>query len=455
MADPSSPAARWSTADVLALAPDPAVGQAARGLAVPAHWVALGADEVGVWGLYRGTSAEPYDVVVDRAGPAWRCSCPSRKLPCKHAIGLLLLWAEGNVPGGPRPQPVATWLAARPAPSARAPAPTPAEPRSASAAVPAPSGAPELSPDRARDRRADERAARVRAGLDELDRWLGDQVRRGLAASDVAKREAWETVAARLVDAQAGALANRIRRVTELLDGRPSAQLFGEMATLHALAVAGRRASELDPDLALSVRTAVGWTVAKEEVLAGAPITDHWHVVARSDTVEHRITVRRTWLLGRESGRWGLLLDFAAFGQSLAHYPAVGTVLRADLHHFPGRVPMRALIGVEHEPPHADELGPPASTVGGTLADAGWALAREPWLERWPGVVLATPARRRLGSGWALTDASGAMPVEIGPELVTLLAVSGGRPVVVAGEHRGRGFVPLAVRAHQRTAVLR
>ncbi len=454
MADPSSPTPRWSTADVLALAPDLAVGQAARGLAIPAHWAALGADEPGVWGLYRGTSAEPYDVVVDRAGPAWRCSCPSRKLPCKHAVGLLLLWAEGNVPSGPRPQPVATWLAARASPALRRPEPAPTEPRSAREAAPGPAGPP-APPDRARDRRAEERAARVRAGLDELDRWLGDQVRRGLATSDVTKREAWEIVAARLVDAQAGALANRIRRVTELLDGRPSAQLFGEMATLHALAVAGRRASELDPDLALSVRTAVGWTIAKEDVLAGAPVTDHWHVVARSDTVEHRITVRRTWLLGRESGRWGLLLDFAAFGQSLAGYPAVGSVLHADLHHFPGRVPMRALIGVEHEPAAADEVGPPASTVGGALADAGWALAREPWLERWPGVVLATPARRRRGSGWALTDESGAMPVEVGPELVTLLAVSGGRPVVVAGEHRERGFVPLTVRAHHRTAVLR
>ena len=58
----------------------------------------------------------------------------------------------------------------------------------------------------------------------------------------------------------------------------------------------------LDDDLAMSVRTAVGWTVAREDVLAGTPATDHWHVVARSDTEEHRIPVRRTWLLGRAVG---------------------------------------------------------------------------------------------------------------------------------------------------------
>ena len=73
------------------------------------------------------------------------------------------------------------------------------------------------APDRARQRRADERAARVRGGLEELDRWLADQIRRGLASPEATARDAWEAAAARLVDAQAGALANRVRRATELL----------------------------------------------------------------------------------------------------------------------------------------------------------------------------------------------------------------------------------------------
>jgi hypothetical protein len=451
----------WSTSDVLALAPDEAVAHAARALAVPASWTDLGSDDVGVWGLYRGTSAEPYDVVVDRSGPAWRCSCPSRKLPCKHAIGLLLLWAEGAVPTTVRPEAVGSWLAARAAiavaeaeAGGAADASAPTGSRRSPAGVERP-GSPS---DRGRQRRADERTARVRAGLEELDRWLADQVRRGLAAPEATARGAWEAAAARLVDAQAGALANRVRRATELLGTGPAGYgaVLAEMATLHALTVAGRRTAALDEDLVVSVRTAVGWTVAREEVLSTPPTTDHWHVVARSDTEEHRITVRRTWLLGRRSGRWGLLLDFAAFGESLADEPAVGSVLHADLHHFPARVPLRALIGVEHDPAVDDEEGPPASTVAGTLADAGWAIAREPWLERWPGVVLATPTPRPTGQdGWALVDDSGALSMVGTPALLTLLAVSGGRPVVVAGEHRASGFVPLAVRAHDRTAVLR
>jgi hypothetical protein len=460
--DPEAPAGRptrWTTAEVLALAPDAAVALAARGLAAPATWSGLGSDERGVWGLYRGTSAEPYDVMVDRDGPAWRCSCPSRKLPCKHAVGLLLLWAEGNVPTTVRPSAAAVWLAARAeqaspaAAKASEPSQRPLGPELAAVAAPSPTTLP---PDRAKQRRADERGARVRAGLADLDRWLADQVRRGLTAPEVARAEVWEGIAARLVDAQAGALANRVRRAIDLVGAGDGWQerVLGEMAHLHTLAVAGPRLYALDEDLATSVATAVGWTVAKDDVLAGTPVTDRWHVVARSDTEEHRITVRRTWLLGEEGGQWGLLLDFAAFGQSLADDPPVGSLLHADLHHFPGRVRIRALVGLRHADPVDDLDGPCASTVAGTVADCGWALAREPWLERWPGVVSARPARARGSSGWVLADDTGGLPLIPGPGLVTLLAASGGREVTVAGEHRAGGFAPLSVRVHDRAAVL-
>jgi hypothetical protein len=129
-------------------------------------------------------------------------------------------------------------------------------------------------------------------------------------------------------------------------------------------------------------------------------------------------------------------------------------------------VPIRALIGVQHGPAVHDTEGPSAATIDATLADAGWALAREPWLERWPGIVLAAPARAPSASGaargrtsatdagWVLVDDTGALPLVPTMVLPTLLAVSGGRPVIVAGEHRAHGFAPLAVRVHDRAAVL-
>ena len=33
---------------------------------------------------------------VDENSPVFRCSCPSRQIPCKHVLGLMLLYAEGR-----------------------------------------------------------------------------------------------------------------------------------------------------------------------------------------------------------------------------------------------------------------------------------------------------------------------------------------------------------------------
>ena len=81
----------------MAAAPDSQVQRAGRKLATPTPWREVGAAGNLLWGKCQGSGAKPYQVSVDVAGPVYKCSCPSRKFPCKHAVGLLLLWAEGKV----------------------------------------------------------------------------------------------------------------------------------------------------------------------------------------------------------------------------------------------------------------------------------------------------------------------------------------------------------------------
>src|SRR5690349_16661597 len=115
----------WTAPTVEALAPDTASMAAARRLARPGPWSETGHDERAVWGLCKGSGARPYQTQADLTGPAWKCSCPSRKLPCKHALALLLRFAAGDVPAGAPPEWVGEWLEAR---SRRAPPRAPGEP---------------------------------------------------------------------------------------------------------------------------------------------------------------------------------------------------------------------------------------------------------------------------------------------------------------------------------------
>ena len=87
---------RWTPQQVAALAPDASSLAAARRLARPGPWSDTGSTHTLVWGKCQGSGKAPYQVSVDLTEPAFWCSCPSRKLPCKHGLALLMLWVEGS-----------------------------------------------------------------------------------------------------------------------------------------------------------------------------------------------------------------------------------------------------------------------------------------------------------------------------------------------------------------------
>ena len=303
-----------------------------------------------------------------------------------------------------------------------------------------------------RDAARDDRVARMMAGLTELDRWLEDRIRTGLADPALARYGTWDTLAARLVDAQAGSLANRIRRLAGLVGASPDwhDDVLAELGLLHLLSRAGRRLGSLPSPLADGVATAVGWQVRKADVLAGVPDTDRWVVAGRSDQREDRIEVRRHWLRGIESGRWALVLSFAAFRQSLDTSLEVGTAVDADLHRYPGPA-LRAIVGLRRDTPESP-LVPPARTIAAGCDEIGAMLAAEPWLDRLPTTVRVTPTR--LADRWVLTDHTGSLPVlDDAPDdcLASLLALSAGEVVDVTIEWTPRGVMPLAVHLPERS----
>jgi hypothetical protein len=446
---------RWSVEQVAAVAPSPRSVIAAEPLAAANRWSGLGCDDRALWGRCRGSGAEPYETMVDHRQVAWRCTCPSRTLPCKHALALLLMWVGGSVPDAARPAGAASWIDGRDRRAHdRADAPASGAPGGGPGAQPG-DGDREPSPEPGdppgdRDQSRDERVARMLEGLRELDRWLEDRMRTGLADPALSRYATWDALAARLVDARAGALANRVRRLAGLVGGSPDwhADVLAELGMLHLIAAAGMRLPELPGSLADAVATVAGWQVRHADVLAGVPETDAWTVMGRSDTREDRIEVRRTWLRGQHSSRWAMLLSFAAYRQTLDTSWSVGTTVEADLFRYPGGS-LRCLAGARHtEPIAAGEIT--GVTIVGACDAIGSVVAGEPWNERLPVTVTAAPALddRR----WVLTDATGSLPLLADPiGLGAVLAASEGRPLTLTVEWTPRGLVPLSLHLADRT----
>jgi hypothetical protein len=435
---------RWSAEQVLALASDASAQKAGRALATPRPWRETGASTelATVWGLCQGSGQAPYQTVVDLTEPAFRCSCPSRKFPCKHALGLLLLWSAGGVADARPPDWVNDWLSARGERAQRA-----ARPRAERQADP---------------RTAQRRAERVDAGLRELDRWLTDQVRQGLAGASRAGYGHWDTMAARLVDAQAPAVASAVRR----LAGATVApdRLLAELGLIHLLVAGYRRLAELPPELAATVRSRIGFPVATEDVFARDPVRDRWAVLGLRDEGDERLIVRRVWLRGTSTRRAALVLSFAPPGAALPSDLIPGTVVDADLVFYPGALPLRALVQQRHGDPEPWSPGPPApgsaqpgsssgqtepaagDTMTQALDDYAAAVAAEPWLERWPVLLAAVVPTTDPGGRWWLREVGGdALPVDpLAGSVWPLVAAAGGLPLTVAGELTLAGIRPLS-----------
>ncbi|MEV0030814.1 DUF5691 domain-containing protein [Nocardia sp. NPDC050793] len=459
--------APWPEERVGALAPDANSLAAARGLAD--RWRDTGYRDEAVWGRCRGSGPEPYATIVDLSGPAYACSCPSRKSPCKHALSLLLLWSQGDVvPSAEVAEFAAEWLAARAARSA-----PPATARTANPAT------------------AEQRRMRVTAGLEELDIWLGDQVRTGLAQAD-RSYHAFESIAARMVDAQAPGVAGALRRLPLIMATRADwpEPVLREYAKLHLLVAAHRRLEDLPPALRASVRTHIGYPNPAESVRAEPVVRDQWMTLGVRSTEDDRLYTRRTWLYGRRTHRWALLVDHA-FGAPAfpATAPVLGSMTAADLHYYPGAAPLRALWGerrgvdepfttlpgataandVDTSHPaarigeslpaalvgerdesrtHGETILSQPRTAGSSVREAleahATALGADPWVRSWP-VLLRDVVPVVADAGWQVVDAHGAaLPLAPAEQPWTLLAISGGHPVTVLGEWTADGLVPVS-----------
>jgi len=425
-----------TTEAVLALAPDAASAKAAHGLVRPGQWPLLGADEAAVWGECQGSGAKPYQTQVDLAGPAFRCSCPSRKFPCKHGLALMLLRVQQPAAFGSSDAPawVSEWL------DNRAEKAQKQEQKAAERAAAPPAQA---SPEAAEKREA-QRWQRITAAAQDLQRWLSDQLARGLGALDDEALANWQTQARRLVDAQAPGLGQRVLAAAAgVRRGADWPEQTLQRLGLLQLACEGlARREQLPAPLQADLRTVAGWPLDRADVLdQGERVLDRWTVLgAVTEERDDKLTERRVWLHGERSGRRAWLLDHAFGGRGFEQAWLVGTSVETALAFFPGTAPLRAIAA---EPLSATG---PARWPG---SESEWQAVAEryaanPWTSLHP-MVLADAVPLRQGESTTVVSGGRALPVSLpDAEAWTLLATGGGRPMRLMGEWDGRAFAPLS-----------
>ncbi|MCW1923607.1 SWIM zinc finger domain-containing protein [Luteolibacter arcticus] len=407
---------------ITALAPDAASLKAGRGLATGRKWESAGGDDEVVWGLAMGSGKEPYQTRVSLADFATKCSCPSRKFPCKHALGLMFL-ATGepsSLVQKERPPWVAEWLDSRTT-------------RQEKAAVRAEEKATKPVDEKAAEKRRVQREGRVGDGIALLQQAILDLTREGLASGAARDAAAWENLARRMIDAQAPGLAGAARHVadTVLRDAEVDEELPLELGRLYLLLHAAGNRESLDEATRVEIDAQLG---SRGDEATRLPVEDEWFVAARRVEERDRLITSASWLFGKKSRRWARVLRFAPVPQTVSEPWPVGSTVKAVLQFHPGLFPLRAT-------PDGDgfaALEPVADTSDAELEELldrfAAALAASPFIRAMPFLMKLRPQGRVLAD-----EAGRALPWQAADDLALRVeCIAGGRAVLMAGEWDGR-----------------
>ncbi|MGB1285994.1 MAG: hypothetical protein ACPG7F_05635 [Aggregatilineales bacterium] len=438
----------WTPEKVMMLAGSPGIARAARRLALPRHWTSIGHDRYTLWGIFPNAGNPAYEVKVNLfkiqrglAADGSDCPCNSRK-PCEHSLALLFMLLEQpeSFTVHETPEFVNTWLD-KSAKRARR-----QYERSQQGARP-PGNPDDLA------KQFQQRLQDVQAGMEELDLWLVNLIRHGLADERVQRPDFWESIADRMIDARIPGIASWLREMGAI----PAREkewielLLGQLGRLYLVVESFRRFEDLDSTMQSDLRGMLGWHLKPEEVTDRTPMRDKWTVIGSYEAEIHtRFRTQRLWLRGEQSGQEVLLMEFAFDDAFFDTYLLPGHTLDADLVFYESRFPLRAFLLDSYDNPQ------PTTTIQGqsiitAIQAYSAALARNPWLTQYP-VTLDDVIPMQYEGNWIIREEDGTyLPIskEFAHEW-SLLALSGGYPLQVSGEWDGAAFYPLAAVVDER-----
>ncbi|TCI01708.1 SWIM zinc finger family protein [Corallincola luteus] len=422
---------------VLALAPDTASVKAAAKLESLSKWQLLAQNERAIWGECKGSGKKPYLTRIDRDGHAFKCSCPSRKFPCKHGLALFLLFVDNSsafTDGGLSPDWVQEWLDGR-------------DKRADKAEAKASQQA-KADPE-AQKKRQLKRDDKILAGVTELSLWLQDLIRTGIAELPNKPYRYWDQLAARMVDAQAPGLATWLNRISHIVAGGDAmAETTAELAKLHLFLQACQKQESLSA-LSADIKSLLGISLPEAEVRHQPAVEDEWLVIAKRQSEENGLIQQSCWLYGLQRGEFAKSIQYAHDTQraKLANDWFVGNVLNGAIHYYPSATPLRCCVGTYQTSQCAEDFKPSGDKGLSRYTEL---MSLNPWLGLRPVVLCnVIPVYQQERLYFVMDDDPGralsASAKNI--DIARLLVLSGGHSVTLFADWDGQQLYPLSIYA--------
>jgi hypothetical protein len=417
---------------ILTLAPDEASRKSGRDLASPSKWVSKGGNEKALWGECKGSGSKPYQTQVDINSIAFKCSCPSRKFPCKHGLGLLLLYAKqkNTFTQTDEPDWVTEWLKKRTDKQVE-------------------KSAGEIKPvdEQAQAKRQLARQSKVTGGIEELSLWLKDIVRNGILQMPEKGRGWFDNMAKRMVDAQAPGLAGMIRELadTNFYEEGWQSGFMDQIVRIYLEISGYKNMPFINESLQQDIRSWIGFTQSQEELKEKKGITDKWLVLGKQTTEEDSLTVERNWLFGTQSLHYALVLQFVIRGQGSQFALSPGLFIDAKLVFYPSAAPLRAIIKNQVNTSATNNI--PAFAHWNEVVETETLLgSRLPFRSERPFIISQLKPVQHDQQWWLQDTRMNLMRMKNSHKMIwKLLSLSGGQPLNMAVIGKEDQFEPVGI----------
>jgi hypothetical protein len=361
------------------LAPDPASLKAGKGLVNISKWKNLGFNERGIWGECQGSGSNPYKCQIDLNDIVTKCSCPSRKFPCKHAIGLMFLLVQKEDSfTSPEPDWVNEWL------SNRAEKKQKKEEKK--------EVVKEVDPEK-KAKTESKRLDLINQGIDELELWLKDLVKRGFESIKGEKYRFFDSIAARMTDYKASGISIRLKELGSLFAYDKNFDLIIEKLGLLGLIIKSfRNLDKLPEPIQADIKTIIGFTINNNDLLNLESVNDKWFIVGSFYSEEENLRVRKTYLYGIKNKKFALILEFAYGTQPFVNNDLLtGLLFEGEIVYYPSNLPIRAIIKNKNfikEDINISELGINFEELYKYYSDC---LSKNPFIDKIPTFIKASP----------------------------------------------------------------
>ena len=357
--------------------------------------------------------------------PPLNAIVPVVNFPCKHAIGLLLIFisrSEAFAIKESGPEWVEEWLATRRSKTSTSVDPALVAQRQEKNAV-------------QRLKTRSKRLEQMTQGVKDLETWLLDLVRQGLASTEQYDYNYWQEIAARMVDNKLGGVGLKIRSMPLLQGGNTEwpEQMLSELAELYLLARGLQNLEKLPEPLQDQLLAVAGLNTKKDDLLAQVGLEDIWMVLGQFTGVNiDNGTYRRTWLRGTKTDKKALLLEYDYRDAGFVQNWPLGQLFKAKLVYYPGSYPLRAAVGNPEfiDGGHASFSG--HSTLDSFFAEYAGAVQANPWIMDFPACLESVRPVYADGELHLIDAQKKAIPLVSRDNLQwKLLAISGSHPVKV------------------------